>query len=109
MVTRFVSVPEYPANANHCQNEVALVGAWLKTGHRDGEKPPTKSRFPELGVKTAGSPSSEFIGKLGGRKTSAHWNECWKGPIIHPPAHRSRYLLNFSIQLHKTRVTASTP
>lgn len=37
MVTRFVSVPEYPANANPLQNEAALVGAWLKTGYRDGK------------------------------------------------------------------------
>lgn len=38
MVTRFVSVPEYPANAKHPPNEVVLVGARLKIGHRNGKK-----------------------------------------------------------------------
>lgn len=38
MVTRFVSVPEYPANAKHPPNEAVLVGARLKIGHRNGKK-----------------------------------------------------------------------
>lgn len=43
MVTRFVSAPEYPANAKPCQNEASLVGAQLKTGHKDGKK---KTQIP---------------------------------------------------------------
>lgn len=49
MVTRFVSVPKYPTNANPHQNEAALAEAWLKTGCRDG-KSPQNPDFLSLGL-----------------------------------------------------------
>lgn len=57
MVTRLVSVPEYPKRKKCPQNGAALAGAWLEVRCRDGKSPQNPS-FLKLGSK---------LGKLRGR------------------------------------------
>lgn len=69
MVTRFVSAPEYPANANPCQNEAVLVGVQLKTRHRDGKKNPNP-HFLSLGLRLLGVQILSLLGNWVGGKPS---------------------------------------